>query len=436
MGCGVSGLPYGADIAIDARRGQPPGSSTSRPIFWSGSRPIFRRRGLIRLADDKQVSGDYRDGMRLRLSDKRQRDWIVAAVLAVASLLQISLTPGPVRQQALGALFAVATCATVGFRQRYPATAGVTAQGLMALDFLTWHNLAAGGWTIAWFCSLYGLAVWSSRWHFVAGAIFVGLTDLSPVGRDANPANWSSTAIGFALGTVVVMLLLRRIVGDRDTRARLAERERDVAAREAVVEERARIARELHDAVAHSVSMIVIQAGAERRVLGDSDRDSSTREVLQTIEQIGRSALTEMRRLVGMLRTDSADRLAPQPTLSDLPTLMTQVREAGLPVEFRVDGEPRELPVGIELSAYRIVQEALTNALKHAGRAHASVSVRYGPDSLELEIDDDGAGVPADVPGGGHGLAGIRERVTLYGGKFDTSARHDGGFAVRVLLPL
>ena len=372
--------------------------------------------------------------MHLRLSDKRQRDWIVAAVLAVASLLQISLGPGPVYQQALGALFAVVTCATVGFRQRYPATAGMTAQGLMALDFLTWHNLAAGGWTIAWFCSLYGLAVWSSRWRFAAGAAFVGLTDLSPVGRDADPAHWNSTAIGFALGTVVVMLLLRRIVGDRDRRARLAERERDVAAREAVVEERARIARELHDAVAHSVSMMVIQAGAERRVLGPGD--GSTREVLQTIEQIGRGALTEMRRLVGMLRTDSSDGLAPQPTLADLPTLMTQVREAGLPVDFQIDGERRELPVGIELSAYRIVQEALTNALKHAGRAHAAVSVRYRPDSLELEITDDGAGIPADVPGGGHGLAGIRERVALYGGKFDASARLDGGFAVRVLLPL
>jgi signal transduction histidine kinase len=253
-------------------------------------------------------------------------------------------------QQALAALFAVATCATVAFRQRYPATAGVTAQGLMALDFLTWHNLAAGGWTIAWFCSLYALAVWSSRWRFVAGAAFVGLTDLSPVGRDADPANWDSTAVGFALGTVVVMLLLRRIVGDRDRRARLAERERDVAAREAVVEERARIARELHDAVAHSVSMMVIQAGAERRVI----EEGSTREVLQTIEQIGRGALTEMRRLVGMLRTDSSSGpLAPQPTLADLPTLMTQVREAGLPVEFTVDGERRELPVGIELPTIR-----------------------------------------------------------------------------------
>ena len=162
-----------------------------------------------------------------------------------------------------------------------------------------------------------------------------------------------------------------------------------------MVEERARIARELHDAVAHSVSMMVIQAGAERRVVADG----STREVLQTIEKIGRDALTEMRRLVGMLRTDSSSGpLAPQPMLADLPTLMTQVREAGLPVDFRVDGERRELPVGIELSAYRIVQEALTNALKHAGRANASVSVRYGPDSLELEIADDGAGMPGRCP--------------------------------------
>jgi signal transduction histidine kinase len=424
----------GADIAVDAKRGPALRSSTRRAIFGSAGWPIFRRRGVIRLADDKRPQRDYRDGMHLRFGDKRQRDWVVAGVLAAASLLELSLGPGAVHQQVLGSLFATAICATVAFRQRYPATAGVAAQGISALDFSTWHNLQAGGWTIAWFCSLYGLAVWSSRWPFVAGTVFVGFTDLLPVGRDADPANWSSTAIGFALGTVVVMLLIRRIVGDRDSRARLAERERDVAAREAVVEERARIARELHDAVAHSVSMMVIQAGAERRVLGDGD--GSTREVLQTIETIGRGALTEMRRLVGMLRTDSSDGLAPQPRLADLPTLMTQLREAGLPVELGIDGEYRELPVGIELSAYRIVQEALTNALKHAGRAHAAVRVRYGSDSLELEITDDGAGIPADVPGGGHGLAGIRERVALYGGKFDASARLGGGFAVRVLLPL
>jgi signal transduction histidine kinase len=259
----------------------------------------------------------------------------------------------------------------------------------------------------------------------------VVLTDLLPLPRDSSTLN---AVIPFAVGTVVVMLLIRRIVRDRDRRAQLAERERDVAAREAVVEERARIARELHDAIAHNVSMMVLQAGAERRVLGTAN--SPTREVLQTIERIGRGALTEMRRLVGMLRADSLDLLAPQPKLADLPTLMTQVRGAGLPVDFQVEGDARELAVGVELSAYRIVQEALTNALKHAGQARAAVYLRYQPDCLELEIVDDGAGTQPAVPSGGHGLVGMRERVTLYGGQFDAARGPSGGFTVRVRLPL
>jgi signal transduction histidine kinase len=143
-----------------------------------------------------------------------------------------------------------------------------------------------------------------------------------------------------------------------------------------------------------------------------------------------------MRRLVRMLRTDSPDLLAPQPRLADLPLLITQVQEAGLPVDFQIDGDSRDLPVGIELSAYRIVQEALTNALKHAGQARAAVRLRYRADSLELEILDDGGGETAEVPGGGHGLAAMRERVILYGGQFDAGSRTGGGFAVRVLLPL
>ncbi len=230
------------------------------------------------------------------------------------------------------------------------------------------------------------------------------------------------------------MLLVRRVVGDRERRAQMAERERDVAAREAVVEERARIARELHDVIAHHVSMMVLQAGAERRGLGDEQ--ASTREVLETVERTGRSALTEMRRLLGMLRGDAGDPLTPQPGLDDVPTLVGQLREAGLPVELRVDGEPRPLPVGIELSAYRIIQEALTNALKHAGGARARVDVRYGADSLELEIADDGARRAPEVPTGGHGLVGMRERVALYGGRLDAGSRPSGGFVVRVLLPI
>jgi signal transduction histidine kinase len=146
--------------------------------------------------------------------------------------------------------------------------------------------------------------------------------------------------------------------------------------------------------------------------------------------------LREMRRLVGMLRSDGGDPLVPQPLLGDLPTLVAQVREAGLPIELRIIGDRRQLPVGIELSAYRIVQEALTNALKHAGDAGAAVVVRYRPDALELEVLDEGPGEVAAAPGGGHGLVGMRERVALYGGSFDAGRRPGGGFAVRVLLPI
>jgi signal transduction histidine kinase len=240
--------------------------------------------------------------------------------------------------------------------------------------------------------------------------------------------------VSFTVVTLVVMLLVRRVVGDRERRAQIAERERDLVAREAVVEERARIARELHDVIAHHVSMIVLQAGAERRVLDGAN--ASTRDVLETVERTGRSALTEMRRLLGMLRGDANEPLTPQPGLSDVPVLVNQLREAGLPVELHVSGARRELPVGIELSAYRIVQEALTNALKHAGEASARVNIRYGSDSLELEIADDGTGASTPVSSGGHGLVGMRERVALYGGRLDAGRQPSGGFVVRVLLPI
>src|SRR5262249_17796445 len=155
-----------------------------------------------------------------------------------------------------------------------------------------------------------------------------------------------------------------------------------------------------------------------------------TRDVLETIEQTGRGALTEMRRLLGMLRDESADPLTPQPGLGDVPVLVGQLREAGLPVALHVDGEQRDLPVSSGLSASRIVQEALTNALKHAGRANARVNVRYGADAVELEICDDGAGGRVTTEGAGHGLVGMRERVALCGGRFHAGRNAAGGFTV------
>jgi signal transduction histidine kinase len=212
------------------------------------------------------------------------------------------------------------------------------------------------------------------------------------------------------------------------------EREGEQRARAAASEERVRIARELHDIVAHSVSTMVVQAGAERRVLDPGQ--ASTREVLLSIEQTGRQAMAEMRRLLGMLRKDDQElALLPQPSLAHVDVLVDQVRAAGMPVEVRVEGEPVSLPPGVDLSAYRIVQEALTNALKHAGPARATVTVRYRRHELQLEIADSGRGA-TNGRGGGHGLVGMRERVALFGGEFDAGNRAGVGYAVQVRLPL
>jgi signal transduction histidine kinase len=210
------------------------------------------------------------------------------------------------------------------------------------------------------------------------------------------------------------------------------EREREEKARAAVAEERARIARELHDVIAHCVSLIVVQAGAERRVL--PSEQASTRDALRSIEQTGRQALVEMRRLVEILDRRDAT-LAPQPSVDQLGGLVEQVREAGLAVELRVEGDPQSLPPGVDLSAYRIVQEGLTNALKHAGPARAIVTVRYGPGALDLEVADDGRGM-ASSDGGGHGLVGMRERAALFGGTLQAGPRVEGGYALHATLPL
>jgi signal transduction histidine kinase len=215
--------------------------------------------------------------------------------------------------------------------------------------------------------------------------------------------------------------------------AEALEHERVEDARLAVAEERTRIARELHDVVAHAMSTIVLEAGAERVNLPEGQ--DSTRDTLRSIERTGRQALGEMRRLVGVLRSDGEEpELLPQPSLAHLDALVEQARRAGLPVTLRVVGRPLQLAPGLDISAYRIVQEALTNVLKHAGGARASVVVTYGDRILELKIVDDGRGGTPN--GSGHGIAGLRERVALFSGELDAGGGDDGGFVVRARLPL
>ena len=201
------------------------------------------------------------------------------------------------------------------------------------------------------------------------------------------------------------------------------------------MDERARIARELHDVVAHGVSVMVVQAGAARSTLSAEERDVGVRAHLESIEGSGRQALSEMRRLLAMLREDDELALEPLPGIDQLDALVVAAREASLPVAVQIGGDPQPLPPGIGLTAYRIVQEALTNAIKHAGPASAQVTVRYCPDRLELEVVDDGVG-DTGANGTGHGLIGMRERTALYGGELHLGSRADGGYAVRLRLPI
>lgn len=221
--------------------------------------------------------------------------------------------------------------------------------------------------------------------------------------------------------------------GHLEERAARLELEREANARAAVAEERTRIARELHDVVAHNVSVIVIQSQAAQQ---STPPDGDAGRALRSIEATGQEALSEMRRLLGLLRREDEElALTPQPSLRHLDRLAASVRDAGLPVEVEVQGDPVSLPPGVDLSAYRIVQEALTNALKYAGPASARVLVRYGAGELELEISDDGSGNGVGN-GGGHGLIGMRERVNVYGGMVESGSRPEGGYAIRVRLPL
>jgi signal transduction histidine kinase len=245
------------------------------------------------------------------------------------------------------------------------------------------------------------------------------------------------TPVLFAVGWLVGFALRERTerFEAAEERATRAEREREAAARVAVAEERGRIARELHDVVAHAVSVMVLQVGAVRHRMPETDTED--RETLKNVEQAGRTALAEMRRLLNAMRQDGDElELLPHPGLDNLDSLVDDVRAAGLPVRLQIRGEPFALPPGLDLSAYRILQEGLTNALKHARASQAEVDVHFSDTELRLEVRDDGTGGPSTDAGLGHGLVGIRERVKIFGGDMTAGASRAGGFVLCARFPL
>jgi signal transduction histidine kinase len=363
-------------------------------------------------------------------------DWALAGTLATAGVVEIATPddrPGGVVFVA-SALVVLGGTLPLAWRRRRPLAA-LTAISASGAVFVAANDALAGGGApfLAWLLAVYACAAYSDRRRALIGAgIATGIVaawHLTQLLRDEPitdlPGLWLLVAAVWLVG---------RVVRWRTTDAARLERESVHSRDAAVAAERVRIARELHDVVAHSVSVMVVQAQAAQRVL--EGEQASARESLDTIEHTGRQALVELRRLLGMLRSsDDELAMAPQPSLRHLDQLVASVRDAGLPVDLRREGDERALPPGVDLSAYRIVQEALTNALKYAGPSRALVVVRYGENDVELEVSDDGRG-PAPASGNGHGLAGMRERVAVYGGTLESGARAGGGYSIRARLPL
>jgi len=363
---------------------------------------------------------------------RRRGDAVLAAALTALVLIEVVLTEAPEWHRLVTIALAIGLGVTAARRSRdpLPLLGFILAVSVAALAVPHLARPTNSGVFVFLVLAVYSAAAHTSgRRTLLAGGMTVGLflTDFA-----MNNTGITADAVIFFSLLLGAPWVAGRAIRQRRLNDRELEQEKARAAA-AIVEERARIARELHDVVAHSISVMVLQARGGRRVLESEPTDA--REAFAVIESTGQQALDEMRRLVGMLRSgEKTLPLAPQPSLKEVGMLVEQVRAAGLPVQLDIEGEPRDLPPGVDLSAFRIVQEALTNALTHAGPARARVVLRYRADELELEISDDGTG-DGSGSGSGYGLVGMRERVSVYGGELQAGRQPGGGYALRVRLP-
>jgi signal transduction histidine kinase len=343
---------------------------------------------------------------------------------------------------ALGYALALLHTLPLAARRRFPGA-------VLALCVASGLTVAALGLSpmvlgVAILVAVYSVAAYGDRWVSLAG---LAAAELGSVAVQLTPGRFQAPTVVSNALVIGATWLLGHFVGVRraytarlEERTAELERTRAELARRAVAEERLRLARELHDVVAHAISVIAVQSGVGAHV-ADSQPEAAAK-ALAAIEATSRDALTELRRLLGVLRQDGEAQgdLAPVPGLADLDGLLAEVAEAGLGVRLRVEGTPSPLPAGVDLSAYRIVQEALTNVVKHAGPARAQVTIGYGDQDVMVEVTDNGWGVAAPTGDGraevGHGLIGMRERVAAFDGDLEVGPRPGAGFRVAARLPL
>jgi signal transduction histidine kinase len=377
---------------------------------------------------------------RFRAVDPWLFDAVIGTVFTVVGLVSLFGTSDPtVRYRdadAVGVILALGCSVPFYFRRRAPfASTLVVTTSLVLLGTLDYPTSIQSQMLLVSAYTIGSHADGRER-NMGFAVIAVGVGIVAAVGLpDATTAN-----ILLAGGFYTAMFFFGSTMRNRrlylqqvEERAAILEREHDEAAKRAVADERLRIAQELHDVVAHSMGVIAVQAGVGAHVI-DTDPAEAKRS-LDAISTTARTTLTEIRRLLGVLRSDDRAGYEPAPGLADLDRLVADLDGIGLPVDVRIEGDRHGLPPGVDLTAYRIVQEALTNVLKHAGPATATVTVAYEPDAVRVEVIDDGRGVNGRAASGGHGLVGMRERVAVYGGTFETGPRVGGGFRVAARLP-
>lgn len=377
---------------------------------------------------------------RWRAIDRVWVDWLpIAALLLLSQVELVSGALSPGAPSLVTGTLTVAMIVPLGWRRRAPLVVLAAVLTAVVLHALVVGPLLSFGTFLAAMLALYSVAAYRTGWQpplgatLTAGAVTL-VTQLDP--NPPEPFEWIFPLVYFggAFGAGRIARARSQRAAELADQVAQTERARDQQVRLATAEERARIARELHDIVAHSIGLMVVQAEAAEEMLA---RDPArANQPLQRVQTVGRQALGELRQLLGVLRADvDGPVLEPQPGLDHLPALIEQLEDSGMHVEVQIEGESRPLPPGLELSAFRIIQEALTNSRKHGEVTRAEVRVGYHPTSLELSITDAGSS-KGPAPAGGHGLVGMRERVALYDGWVEAGPRAEGGYAVTAAFPL